>query len=324
MVSDEILPVIDDRTAWTNETLGDEDGRLRLDEGCLAEIADLARLLADNPLPTTCLRPDDFELPQCRAAMARAKAELDGGCGFVLIDRLPLNDIGREAAIGVYWLLLAMVGRAVAQSWDGKMLYRVADVTGKPPGNGIRPDVTNAEQNFHTDNSYNLCPPDHVALLCLHPARSGGISRVASLHTAHNLMRERHADLLARLYQPVFFDRQREHTEADIKVIERPVLQNEHGRLRARLSAALVRQGYALAGRELDPAGDAAIAAFYEILNDPALYKEFFFEPSQIQIIDNRYLAHKRTGFEDWPEPERRRELIRIWLRGSGRPFYNG
>lgn len=324
MTGNEILPVVDDRTAWSKSTLAPGEGRLTLSTACRTEIIDLARLLADNPLPTVCLRPEDFELPQCRAAMTRAKAELDDGCGFVLIDRLPLEEIGRDAAIGVYWLLLAMVGRAVAQSWDGKMLYRVADVTGKPPGNGIRPDVTNAEQNFHTDNSYNLCPPEHVALLCLHPARSGGISRVASLHSAHNLMHERHADLLARLYQPVFFDRQREHAEDDIKVIERPVLQNEHGRLRARLSGALVRQGYALAGQELDPAAEAAIAAFYEILNDPALYKEFFFEPGQIQIIDNRYLAHKRTRFEDWPEPERRRELIRIWLRGSGRPFYNG
>ncbi len=324
MASDEILPHIDDRTAWTAETLAGNEGRLALDGACRAEIVALARLLADNPLPTTCLSPADFELPQCRAAMARARAELDRGCGFVIVDRLPLDEIGREAAIGVYWLLLAMLGRAVAQSWDGKMLYRVADLTGKPPGNGIRPDVTNAEQNFHTDNSYNLCPPEHVALLCLHPAKSGGISRVASLHAAHNRMLKRHPDLLARLYQPFYMDRQREHARDDVKFIERPVLRNEQGRLRARLSGQLIRQGYALVGRELDPAGTAALAALYEVLNDPALYTEFFFEPGQIQIVDNRFLAHKRTGFTDWPEPARKRELIRLWLRGSGRPFYNG
>ncbi|MEH6478214.1 MAG: TauD/TfdA family dioxygenase, partial [Sneathiella sp.] len=78
-------------------------------------------------------------------------------------------------------------------------------------------DVTNAEQNFHTDNSYNICPPDHVTLLCLHPAQDGGISRVVSLNTAHNRLRETHPELLDRLYEPFYFDRQREHGPEDEK-----------------------------------------------------------------------------------------------------------
>ena len=45
---------------------------------------------------------------------------------------------------------------------------------------------------------------------------------------------------------------------------------------------------------------------------------------SRLQLIDNRALGHKRTAFRDWPEPERRRHLVRLWLRDRGRPFYNG
>jgi alpha-ketoglutarate-dependent taurine dioxygenase len=70
--------------------------------------------------------------------------------------------------------------------------------------------------------------------------------------------------------------------------------------------------------------GRAALDALTAIIDDPALYKEFYFEPGQDQILDNRRLGHKRTGFEDWPEPERRRTLIRLWLRDHGRPFYGG
>ena len=84
-------------------------------------------------------------------------------------------------------MLSQLVSRPVAQSWDGKMIYDVTDL-GKPPGNGVRPDVTNAEQNFHTDNSYNLCAPDYVALLCLRPAKEGGISSIVSFHTVYNEM----------------------------------------------------------------------------------------------------------------------------------------
>ena len=311
-------------TAWMSDSLGPDDGRVTLSGACVREIIELSQLLSHNPLPATCLNPADFELPQCRAAMADAKAALEQGCGFVLIDRLPLAEMTREAAIGVYWLLAAMIGRAVAQKWDGRMVYGVADVTGKPPGDGIRADATNAEQNFHTDNSYNLMPPEHVALLCLHPAKQGGISRVTSLHTAHNEMLARHPDLLGRLYRPFTFDRQREHAPDDVTTIARPVFQVDNGSLSGRLSGQLIRQGCELAGTALDAEGKDALAALYQILDDPARYKEFFFEPGQIQIIDNRTLTHKRTAFEDWPEPERKRHLTRLWLRNEGRAFYNG
>ena len=60
------------------------------------------------------------------------------------------------------------------------------------------------------------------------------------------------------------------------------------------------------------------------ILDEEELYKEFFFEPGQIQLVNNQRIGHKRTAFEDWPEPDRRRHLVRIWLRQDGRRFYNG
>jgi alpha-ketoglutarate-dependent taurine dioxygenase len=66
------------------------------------------------------------------------------------------------------------------------------------------------------------------------------------------------------------------------------------------------------------------MAAMEAIMNEPGMGQEFWFEPGQIQIIDNRRIGHKRTAFSDWPEPERKRRLVRLWLRDSGRPFYNG
>jgi alpha-ketoglutarate-dependent taurine dioxygenase len=86
----------------------------------------------------------------------------------------------------------------------------------------------------------------------------------------------------------------------------------------------LIEQGYELAHEPLDEPGRAALDALTAIIDDAALYKEFHFAPGQIQILDNRRLGHKRTQFEDWQETERKRTLIRLWLRDRGRPFYNG
>ena len=132
---------------------------------------------------------------------------------------------------------------------------------GRPPGNGVRPDITNAEQSFHTDNSYNLCPPEYVALLCLHPAMEGGISSIVSFATAHNEMLARHPDLLRRLYAPFLFDRQREHAPDDAMVLRHPLFEYDGERLTARLSRYQVRNGHALASIALDPEGDASLEA---------------------------------------------------------------
>jgi alpha-ketoglutarate-dependent taurine dioxygenase len=163
-----------------------------------------------------------------------------------------------------------------------------------------------------------------VALICLQVAKSGGVSGLVSFQAAHNAMRERHPDLLSRLYRPFIFDRQREHAPGDVMTHRAPIFEWRDGRLLGRISRFQIVNGHRLAGEPLDEEGQAALAAFDAMLEDPALRFDFHFQPGQIQIVDNRALGHKRTGFEDWPEPERKRHLVRLWLRDRGRPFYNG
>ena len=309
--------------AWTRDTLAPEDGLLRLESACLEELRAAAAILRANPLPVLMLEPPAFGLTACAALMAQARQILERGVGYVLIDRLPLDEYTVDEAKALYWLLAQLLARPVAQSWDGKMIYDVRDL-GRPPGNGVRPDVTNAEQSFHTDNSYNLCPPEYVALLCLQPAMEGGVSSIVSFCTAHNAMLEQHPGLLRRLYAPFLFDRQREHAPGDAMVLRHPLFEYDGVKLTGRLSRFQVRNGHALAAIPLDAEGDAALEALDSIMKTPRFNREFFFERGQIQIIDNRRLGHRRTGFRDFPDAERKRHLVRLWLREQGRRFYNG
>jgi hypothetical protein len=50
------------------------------------------------------------------------------------------------------------------------------------------------------------------------------------------------------------------------------------------------------------------------IANEPALYLDMDFEPGDIQLLKNSAILHKRTAYEDWPDPARRRHLLRLWL----------
>ena len=84
---------------------------------------------------------------------------------------------------------------------------------------------TSVELNFHTDNAFARMVPDYVGLFCRHPAKSGGVSRFCSLYSVHQRMLEQYPDELARLYQPVLFDRQKEHREGAAPVCLAPYLQ---------------------------------------------------------------------------------------------------
>ena len=309
--------------AWDREHLHPDDGLIRLDAASRREFDNIVDVLRHNPLPTTVLVPDDFEMPACRAMMVRAKQVLEDGVGFVILDRLPLDDYSADEARALYWLLAQLVSRPVAQSWDGKMIYDVRDF-GKPPGNGVRPDVTNIEQNFHTDNSYNLCPPDYVGLLCLRPAMEGGISGVVSFYAVYNEMLKSHPGLIERLYRPYLFDRQREHAPGEPRVLSHPLFEYAGERLVCRLSHRQVVNGYRMAGEEPDAEGLQALETLERTMMAPRFGREFFFEPGQIQLVDNIRLGHRRTGFTDYPEAERKRHLVRLWLRARGRRFYNG
>lgn len=308
---------------WRGDTLPADAGRMALPAGVLRELDAVAQSLDRDPLPLLVLRPEDFALDEARIFMREVKSTIDDGPGFAIVDRLPVERWSLLSSRAIWWLLASLVARPVAQKWDGTSIYDVTDL-GRPPGNGVRPDVTNYDQNFHTDNSYNNVPPHYVGLFCIRTAMEGGVSGIVSFAAAHEEMRKRHPDLLQRLFQPFYFDRQREHAPDDVMTTHHPMFERDGDRLIARLSHFQVKNGHRIAGVPLDPEGAAALEAFEEILNEPGLAARFYFEPGQIQLIDNRALGHKRTAFKDWPDAARKRLLIRLWLRDHGRRAYNG
>ena len=309
---------------WTADTLLEDDGRVALGPDAIAELDAAAAEFEANPLPIEALSPDFFDLPACAAAMRSVRAQVYEGIGFAIVDRLPVERLSKSTSVALYWLLMSLVGRPVAQKWDGTLLYDVLD-TGKKAGagTGVRSSKTSGHQPYHTDNAFNLAP-DCAALLCLQTAKSGGISGLVSLETVYNLLLEDYGDLVPRLYEPVYWDRQMEHAPDDPRVSFQPVFESDGERVLANYSPYLVLAGYQMRKQPPDVHTRAALDALIEVPEREGLGKSFVFERGQVQIVNNRRIGHRRTGFEDWDEPERRRHLVRIWLRDAGRPFYHG
>jgi alpha-ketoglutarate-dependent taurine dioxygenase len=73
--------------------------------------------------------------------------------------------------------------------------------------------------------------------------------------------------------------------------------------------------GQEKAGQPLTTAQVRALDLLDRVLGDPGLRAEFSLKPGDMFFINNRWIFHNRTAFEDHPDPERRRHLVRLWLR---------
>jgi len=57
-----------------------------------------------------------------------------------------------------------------------------------------------------------------------------------------------------------------------------------------------------------------ALDLFDALADDPALNLPMELLSGDVQLVHNHTLLHDRTAFEDWPEPGRKRHLLRLWL----------
>jgi alpha-ketoglutarate-dependent taurine dioxygenase len=312
-----------DRRAWLAGEVERADWVVPLDSAMGEEVGRLAEYIAANPLQNLQRRVTDLDLPHCAATMARMKTIVDDGVGFAVLDRMPMDDYSLDVILEIYWLLGQFMGRPVAQKWNGDMIYDVRD-SGLSYGYGVRGSYTNVELVFHTDNAFARMVPDYVGLLCRYPAVEGGVSRICSLYTVHQRMAERYPDELERLYQPMYFDRQREHAEGAPPVCLAPFFSWNGDRLNARANSSLVRKGYEVAGETMDSLLVSALDAIDSVCSSEDIWYQAALERGQIQYLNNHEVGHYRSAFRDHDDPERKRHLFRLWHRERGSACYDG
>lgn len=231
-----------------------------------------------------------------------------------LLDRFAVDSYDKEQLKAIYWLLSSLISRPVAQAFKGTMLYDVHD-TGLLKGPAVRADVTRAALHFRTDYSYNEAP-QFIGLAALRTARRGGTNSFASLYSAR--------PLLARLYQPFYLNRYSEHAPGDNVASSHPVFAYDGYTLKARFNHRNIIAGHEFAGVALDELGLAAIDALSTLLESLQLRVSFDLDPGQILYTMDWQIAHRRTAFVDYRNPDRRRHLVRMFMRDHGARTFNG
>ncbi|HLW66333.1 MAG TPA: TauD/TfdA family dioxygenase [Gemmataceae bacterium] len=244
------------------------------------------------------------------------RTALESGRGFAIVQAPAGPTLGGEDLRLLYWLVGQGLGRPVEQNVQGTLLYDVRDM-GQDLTKGARVSVTNYESSFHTDNSFGTKVVDYVGLLCLQTAKSGGRSQVASGFAVYNELYARHPEVLETLKRPFHVDRRGGVREGEAATIQFPVISGNESELLFRYLRYWIEAGHEKVGQPLTSTQVTALDLLDEVLNRPDLRAEFDLTPGDMYFINNRWILHNRTAFEDYPEPERRRHLVRLWLQAS-------
>ena len=308
-------PLVEGPSAWVGADLATrpEEWTYRLSRAEVAEIEAATAGVRARDHDIADIRRADFPLPTLGPVLDRLRAEVLNGRGFVLLRGLPVEGRPIADSATAYWGIGTYFGNARSQNAMGHMLGHVRDLGLSSKDPNVRIYQTTERQNFHTDSC------DIVALLCLKTAKSGGLSSLTSSMSIYNAMATRRPDLVSRLFRPMPTDRRGEVPEGKRPWFETPVYNDYQGLLSAIYAPHYVRssQRFPDAPR-LSTEGITALDCFDRLAEDPDLRLDMEFQPGDMQFVHNHTVLHDRTAFEDWPEPERKRHLLRLWLAAPG------
>jgi len=313
--------------AWHGDHLKSSDSWVHpLNARELSELdSALAGLSVEDSRPCP-IDKSDFPLPTLGSRLAAIARDLEHGCGIAKLTGLPVDAYDRHQLQKLWFGIGSHLGTPVYQNTEAELMRAICDegpdvgarygevkivARGDDQGGTFLSSRARAMSNrllrFHTDRC------DVVALLCVRPARAGGVSRIASSVAVYNEMLRRRPDLVERLFAPYYRSRFGEETGSNDAAYALPIFGVRDGKFTSHYSRTYIESAQLL---EHVPTMDTAQWQAMDLLHEIAeeLCMEMTLEPGDMQFLNSHVTYHARSEFDDDPRPQYRRLLYRLWL----------
>jgi len=286
-------------TAWIHDWSKDE----------IAEIERAFAVARENGKTLETLERAAFPLPTVSRLFEMARDQLENGCGLQLFRGFPNERHTKDELRLIYWGMGKHLGTARSQSRVGDLLGDVRNfgvITESAGGRGYQ---SNQRLNFHTDSC------DVTGLFVLNVAKSGGLSKLASSVAVRNEIARRRPDLLDVLYQPFYWSWNKQEPPGEKPYYAQPIFSEAQRYFSCRYIDGQIKNAQAFPEvPRFSAAQIEARAMIDELANSEEFNFSMMFQPGDLQLVNNHICFHARTAFEDWPEDERHRHLLRMWL----------
>ena len=273
------------------------------------ELENAANNFIQSSVDISAISAQNFPLPILGPRLAELRNTLINGISFEVIRGLPVNQYDEVMTAVIFCGIGCYLGKARSQNAQGHILGHVRNIGVSAEHHNTRIYQTAERQTFHTDSA------DVVGLLCLKTAKIGGKSLLVSTETIYNQMRKTRPDLLALLFEPIATDRRGEVPEGQKPYFEIPVFNWHQNKLTGMYQRQYIDSAQRFPdAKRLTDAHIEALDYFDALANDPKLNFSMQLQPGDMQFVYNHALLHDREGFTDWPDPDDRRHLFRLWL----------
>jgi len=303
-------PTLGKDIAWFPSDLEDEDRWIhQLSEAEKADIEGALRTAQSQGASIRTLTRELFPLTVLPATLQMVRDRIENDLGLYVLRGLPVERYSKDELRLIYWGVGLHLGTAVSQSSKGDFLGDVRNVGDKVDDDKGRGYMSKDLLGFHTDTA------DVVALLVLRTAQSGGRSMFCSSVAIRDEIAATRPDLYEVLQQPFYWSWKGQEADGELPYYQQPIFSEYDGRFSSRWIGTHILTAQELPGvPPLTPLQREAMTLVNALANEPRFHTSMMFEPGDFQFLNNHVVYHARTEFVDWPEPDRRRHLLRMWL----------
>jgi len=176
---------------------------------------------------------------------------------------------------------------------------------------------TKASTGFHTDSTAMKYNPYIVGLLCLYPSKTGGISKLANASDLYQWMQKNHPDGVETLKEKIIRDVITPGQDTDKKAILKnrfPVFSLHQDSFQFRYMRYWIITGHERTHTRIAPELITALDNIDEYFNSAANVLDYRLDRGDILLMNNHFICHNRTAYEDSPEDNTQRIMIRTWI----------
>ena len=298
----------DEYFAW-NKALDSkiEKFLISIDESIINQIIEKRKLLNTGDISNfNFLKP----------IITNIKKRLISEIGFIIIDGDCFKKFTKKEVEWIYQIFAKFLGELYVQNIKKEKLVLIKN-EGKSMKTGGRYHQTKEGGSYHTDSPQWKNVPDIIGLCCINPAKIGGTSKFISAYTVHNLFFQKNKKLLKILYDKFYFDKRGEIVENEEPTIFEPIMQFKNNKLFFRYLRNYIDGGHQIQNKPFTTDQKTSLKILDEILSEENIAVSYDLRKYDMTFFNNHRVIHGRTSFEDFEDEEKKRLMIRSWIKYS-------